>query len=135
VREKRAKVIGEGKVENLLAHLERRIDESCGLTWCIQRMDLTAILYLWESWCPGKECGELLADQVDFEVQEAIPGWSKTKQQKPIAHIALHGRGRGRFMESAARLIRELETQGHGLGRGYLFRPANKSRTGFRMRL
>jgi hypothetical protein len=55
VREKRAKVFKEGKVEDLIAHLEERIRESIRLTRCIQRMDLTAVLYLWESWCRGKD--------------------------------------------------------------------------------
>jgi hypothetical protein len=74
VWEKRAKVFNEGKLEDLIAHLEEWIRASSGLTRCIQRMDLTAVLYLWESWSRGKECGELLADQVDFEAGEANPG-------------------------------------------------------------
>jgi integrase len=131
VREKRAKLFQEGKVEDLIAHLERRIDESCGLTRCVQRMDLTAVLYLLESWCRGKECGELQADQVNFETTEVMPGWSKTVRHEPSACIELQGEGRGRFMESAARLVKEMESEGHGMGRGYLFRPVNRSRTGF----
>jgi integrase len=94
-------------------------------------MDLTAVLYLWESWCRGKECGELQADQVNFETREVMPGWSKTVRQEPSACIELQKEGRGRFMESAARLVKEMEVQGHSIGRGYLFRPVNRSRTRF----
>jgi hypothetical protein len=94
-------------------------------------MDLTAVHYLWESWSRGKECGELLADQVDFGTQEVSPGWSKTVRQEPSACIELHGEGCGRFMESAARMMKEMERQGHEVGHGYLFRPVNKARIGF----
>lgn len=118
VREKRAKVFKEGKVEDLIAHLERRIELSSGLTRCIQLMDLTAVTYLWESWCRGKECGESQIDQVDIETRKVSPGWSKTVRREPSAHIDLQGEGR-RFMESAARLMKELERQGHNVGRGY----------------
>lgn len=119
VREKRAKVFSEGKVDDLIAHLEKAVGESSGLNWCLQLMDLIAVQYLWELWSRGKECGELRADQVDFKTEEALPGWSKTVREEPSARIDLHGMGRGRFLESAARLLKEMERQGHDMGRGY----------------
>jgi integrase len=131
VREKRAKLFNKGKVDDLIAYLEKLVSESSGLSRCEQLMDLTAVQYLWESWRRGKECGELRADQVDFKTKEALPRWSKTVRQEPSARIDLHGAGRGRFMESAARMMKEMERQGHDVGQGYLFRPMNKARIGF----
>jgi integrase len=131
VREKRAKVFGEGKVDDLVAYLEKSVQESSGVGRYVQLMDLCAVHYLWESWSRGKECGELRVDQVDFKRKEALPGWSKTVRQEPSARIDLHGSGRGRFIESAARLMKEMERQGHNEGHGFLFRPMNKARIGF----
>jgi hypothetical protein len=72
-----------------------------------------------------------MADQVDFATKEVSPGWSKTIRQEPSACIGLRGEGRGRFMESAARMMKEMERQGHEPGHGYLFRLVNKARAGF----
>jgi integrase len=78
VREKRAKVMSEQKVEHLVEYLERGIEKSEGISRCTLMMDLAAVNYLWESWARGKECGKLRIDQVDFEAGIAEPGWSKT---------------------------------------------------------
>lgn len=95
-------------------------------------MDLTAVLYLWESWCRGEECGELQRDQVDLDSKEARPGWSKTCRDEPNATIVgLSEGGCGRFVESAALLIKEMQNIGCPVGTGYLFRPVNKQRDGF----
>jgi integrase len=131
VREKRAKVFREGKVEELIAHLRNRIGGSAGIQRCLLKMDLTAVLYLWESWCRGKECGELEGRQVNFQEGVALPGWSKTEHQEPSARIELSGGGRGRFVESAVDMIRDCESQGHHIGKGFLFRPLNRQRDGF----
>jgi hypothetical protein len=77
VKEKRAKVFKEKKVDDLVKYLEQRIVVSSGLRKCLLLMDLPAIDYLWESWARGKECGELGSDEVDFEDGVAEPGWSK----------------------------------------------------------
>jgi integrase len=131
VRPKRAKVFKEDKVDDLVRYLERQVAETRGLRRCVNRMDLTAVLYLWESWCRGKECGELQRDQVDLDSKEARPGWSKTCRDEPSATIGLSEGGRGRFVESAALLIKEMENIGCPVETGYLFRLVNKQRGGF----
>jgi hypothetical protein len=62
VREKRAKVRNEKKVEHLVEYLEQGIARSEGISQCTLLMDLAAVDYLWESWARGKECGELRVD-------------------------------------------------------------------------
>jgi hypothetical protein len=52
-------------------------------------------------------------------------------QKERSATIDLTKNGRGRFLASAAALIREMEHNGHPIGMGYLFRPLNKRRDGF----
>jgi integrase len=131
VREKRAKVFKAEKITALVTYLEDGISRAEGLTKCVLAMDLTAVDYLWESWVRGKECGELRADQVDLEEGVALPGWSKTVHSEPSACINLTKGGRGRFLQSAARLIGELEKQGYTEGHGYLFRPLTRKRDGF----
>jgi integrase len=131
VREKRAKVFKEQKGEDLVNYLEREANQSAGLRKCILRMDIAAVDYLWESWARGKECGELRAGEIDFEEGVAEPGWSKTVRAEPSARIDLIGSGRGRILESARKLIQEMEEAGHPVGMGNLFRPVNKRRDGF----
>jgi integrase len=131
VREKRAKVMKEDKVDALIQYLEDGIRSSVGLVRCVLMMDLAAIDYLWESWARGKECGELRSDQVDFENGVAEPGWSKTVRTEPSARIDLTEGKRGRFLRSAAALIGEMEREGHASKRGFLFRPMNRTRSGF----
>jgi hypothetical protein len=59
VREKRAKVMKEGKVLDLVDYLTARKNEVEGINKIVLLMDRAAVLYLWESWARGKECGEL----------------------------------------------------------------------------
>jgi hypothetical protein len=131
VREKRARVMKEDKVDALIKHLEDGISKSTGLKQCTLMMDLAAVDYLWESWARGKECGVLLADQVDFNAGVAEPGWSKTVRTEPSARIDLADGQRGRFLQSAAALIGEMEREGHVSKRGFLFRPMNRKRSDF----
>jgi integrase len=131
VREKRAKVMSDKKVEHLVQYLEQGIARSEDISRCVLLMDLAAVDYLWESWARGKECGELLIDQVDFESGVAEPGWSKTVHAEPSSRIELGGEQRGRFLRSAAALIGEMEKEGHASSRGFLFRPLNRQRSGF----
>jgi hypothetical protein len=130
VWEKRAKVFKEEKVDGLVAFLTQRIAESYGIQRCVLRMDLSAVLYLWEPWSRGKKCGELQSNQLDLQGCRAFPKWSKTDKQKPSAEIDLASEGRGRFVESAVELIREMEQQGHSIGDGFLFRPLTRQRDG-----
>jgi integrase len=131
VREKRAKVFREGKVTDLIEYLEDLCSKSGGLRKCVLQMDITAVDYLWESWARGKECGELRVSEVDFEKGNAEPSWSKTLKNERSACIDLKGGGRGRFLESAAKLISLMEQTGHPIGMGNLFRPLNRRRDGF----
>jgi integrase len=131
VREKRAKVFKEGKVNELIQYLEGQAERSEGIRKCLMQMDITAVDYLWESWARGKECGELRVSEVDFENGSAEPGWSKTVRKEASACINLTGSGRGRFLVSAAKLISVMEKAGHPIGMGNLFRPLNRRRDGF----
>jgi hypothetical protein len=74
VREKRAKVFKDEKVEDLISYLEGEAERRTGLRECVLRMDIAAVDYLWESWARGKECGELLTSEVDFDGEVAEPG-------------------------------------------------------------
>jgi integrase len=87
--------------------------------------------YLWKSWARGKECGELRASKVNFRDGVSEPGWSKTVRKEPSATIDLTSGKRGRFLKSAAALIREMEDGGHAIGMGFLFRPLNRRKDGF----
>jgi integrase len=131
VRQKRAKILKEEKVNILTSYLEKEIDRSGGLRRCVLRMDLAAVDYLWESWARGKECGELRAAEVNFEDGVSEPGWSKTVHKEPSAVIDMTSSGRERFLVSATALIREMDRAGHPVNMGYLFRPLNRSRDGF----
>lgn len=131
MREKRAKVFKEEKVEDLITYLEGKAERSEGLRKCLLRMDIAAVDYLWESWARGKECGELCAREVDFKEGVSEPGWSKTVRKEPSATINLTGPGRGRFLDCAGKLVMEMERAGHPIGMGNLFRPLNRRRDGF----
>jgi integrase len=131
VREKRAKVFKEEKVEDLIAYLEGKAEKSEGLRKCLLRMDIAAVDYLWESWARGKECGELSVREIDFKEGVSEPGWSKTVRKEQSATINMTGPGRGRFLESAGKLIVEMEKAGQPIGMGNLFRPMNRRRDGF----
>jgi hypothetical protein len=131
VREKRAKVFKEQKVYDLVTYLEQQIEGSAGIHRCVLLMDLCAIRYMWESWCWGKVREELERRQVDFESWEPLPGWSSTSKQEPSAHINLSSGNRGGFTKSAARMIKEMERQGQGSARGFLFWPLTRQRDGF----
>jgi integrase len=99
VREKRAKVFKSTKVDALIDYLENGIKKSEGISKCVLMMDLAAVDYLWESWVRGKEYGELRHDQIDFEEEVALPGWSKTVQNEPSARIDLNRDHNGRFLK------------------------------------
>lgn len=131
VRERRAKIFREGKVIEFIEYLETQVERSTGIRKCLMQMDLTAVDYLWESWARGKECGELRVLEVDFKNGRAEPGWSKTVRKEVSASINLMGPGRGRFLESAAKLIRVIEAAGCQVGMGNLFRALNRRRDGF----
>jgi integrase len=131
VRERRAKVFKEDKVQALREFLEAEIARSSGIRKCTLMMDMATVDYLWETWVRGKECGGLRFDQIDTQAEQARPGWSKTVQSEPSSVIDLSAARGGRFMKSAAALIHEMESQGHPVGTGPLFRPMNKQRSGF----
>jgi hypothetical protein len=118
-------------VDDLVSYLDSEAERSSGLRKCLLRMDITAVECLWESWARGKECGELLAGEINFEKGTSEPGWSKTVRKEPSASINLKGPGRGRFLECARKLIREMEQADHPIGIGNLFCPVNKRRDGF----
>jgi integrase len=89
-------------------------------------VDKCAILYLWESWSRGKECGELQCDQIDFKEKKTRPRWSKTERHEPSAIIDLASGYWGRFIEHAALMLKEMEAKGNGGGHGFLFRPLTR---------
>lgn len=128
VREKRAKVFPESKVNDLLQWLQDQVKQKAGLEKCCALTDLTIVTYLWESWCRGKECGELEARQVRFETGIVEAGWSKTVRSEPSAEIPVSGS----FLEAAARLIGVCEEEGQPIGNGFLFRPLNSRKDGFK---
>jgi hypothetical protein len=72
-----------------------------------------------------------MVDQVNLGTKEVFPEGSKTVRQEPSACIRLDGEGRGRFVESAARMMKEMERQGHEQGHGYLSGQVNTARIGF----
>jgi integrase len=98
-------------------------------------MDLAAILYLWESWVRGKECGSLERRQVHEEEGVTLPGWSKTVQAEPSSRIELERRKDSvTFIEAAAMLTKESKAIGQPVGEGFLFRPLTRDRKGFRQK-
>lgn len=115
-------------MQDLVRAIERQISESGGVIKCSPLMDLSIVHYLWESWSRGRECGELEQRQVAFEESLVRPGWSKTVRMEPSAEIPV---GSG-FLEAATRLISSCEVIGQPIGNGFLFRPFNEQRTGFK---
>lgn len=128
VREKRAKVFTEAKVTDFQQWLEEQAEKKIGLDKCCALTDLAIVSYLWESWCRGKECGELEARQINFETRLVEAGWSKTVRSEPCAEIPVSGG----FLEHATRLIVACEAAGQAIGNGFLFRPLNSRRDGFK---
>jgi hypothetical protein len=58
VREKKTVIFKKGKLKDLVAFITGEIDGMMqGLERCCAIMDLAAVLYLWEAWVQGKECG------------------------------------------------------------------------------
>jgi integrase len=133
VREKRAGVMKESKVVDLIEYLNGEVGKATGIGKLVLLMDRAAILYLWKSWARGKECGELEARQIDRDEAVALPGWSKTVHAEPSGRIELTRDGKGvTFLDGSAKLLAEMEQQKQSLGKGYLFRPLNRSRSRFR---
>ena len=134
VREKRAKVMPEGKMTQLVEFLNGEAQRAEGFERCYLAMDRAIVLYLWETWARGKECGTVKRRQVDVEHGVVRPGWSKTVHQEPSAEISVTaGGGPGSFIWAAGLLVHEMERIGSPVGDGYLFRPANRQRNGFEM--
>lgn len=62
----------------------------------------------------------------------ALPGWSKTVREEPSGRIELTVSEEGKtFLRCSAELLAEMKIQGVDTGKGFLFRPLNRSRTGF----
>jgi integrase len=133
VREKRTKIMKEGKVLDLVEYLSRLAGKATGIPKVVLLMDRAAVLYLWESWARGKEVGELEARQIDREDGITLPGWSKTVRSEPSGRVELAKSGQElAFLEGSAELLAEMESQRIELGRGFQFRPLTSNRRGFR---
>lgn len=133
VREKRAKLMKEGKVHDLVNYLSQLVGKAMGIPKVVLLMDRAAVLYLWKSWARGKEVGELEARQVDREDGVTLSGWSKTVRSEPSGRVELAKNGQEiTFLEGSAELLAEMEAQGIGLGRSFLFRPLTPNSRGFR---
>jgi hypothetical protein len=63
VREKRAKVMKESKVWDLVDYLTTQASRAEGIAKCVLLMDRAAVLYLWESWARGKNAESWKADK------------------------------------------------------------------------
>lgn len=116
---------------DLVEFLDTKIQSARGLERCVLLMDKSAVLYLWESWARGKECGELEIEQIDFDAAEAHPGWTKTIQKEPSGRVELARESAGSFIDSSVELLLAMEKEKIPTGRGFLFRPLNKQRNGF----
>lgn len=118
VREKKAVVFKEGKVEDLIQSLRDEINaKRIGIERCRLVMDLAAVLYLWETWVRGKECGTLERRQVHEAEGVVLPGWSKIVQQEPSSRIVVKTSGeRLTFLEATAWLLKEMEIIGQPVG-------------------
>jgi integrase len=134
VREKKAVVFKEEKLDGVVEYVVQEIRGMPeGLERCCTIMDLAAILYLWEAWVRGKECGNLERRQVHEDEGVALPGWSKTVRAEPSARIELErSKSTITFLEAAAMLVKEAETIKQPIGDGFLFRPLRRDRRGFR---
>lgn len=134
VREKKAVVFKEGKLEDVVAFATEEIGKMAeGIDRCCAIMDLAAILYLWETWVRGKECGTLERRQVHEDEGVALPGWRKTVQAEPSSRIELErGKTTITFLGATAMLIKEAEVIGQPVGEGFLFRPLTRDRKRFR---
>jgi integrase len=134
VREKKAVVFKEGKLEELVEFIVKEIEKMPeGLERCCSIMDLAAILYLWESWVRGKECGSLERRQVHENEGITLPGWSKTVRAEPSNRIEEEReKDTITFLEATAMLIKEAEAIGQPVKEGFLFRPLTRDRKGFR---
>lgn len=132
VRERRAKVMSEGKVKDLVEYLNKEVKRSSGLERCVAAMDRAIVLYLWETWARGKECGEIEMRQVDSSSGVIRPGWSKTMREEPSAEISVTADGAAdTFLWAATALVHKLEKFGVNVGDGFLFRPVTRRRDGF----
>jgi hypothetical protein len=133
VREKRARVMKEGKVLDLVEYLIRLANEAVGLPKVVLLMDRAAVLYLWDSWARGKEAGEPEERQIDREDGIDLPGWSKTVQSEPSGPVELAKESpEMTFLAGSAELLAEMEAQKIDLGKGFLFRPLTTNRKGFK---
>ncbi|GAQ88041.1 putative Phage_integrase [Klebsormidium nitens] len=132
VREKRAKIMSESKVTQLVEHLNREVRSRKGISRCCAAMDRAAVLYLWETWARGKECGTVEAGQVDVADSIVRPGWSKTIREEPSAEIRVRsGAEPNTFIWAAGLLTHEMSECSVAPGRGYLFRPLTRRKDGF----
>lgn len=132
VKEKRAKVMKESKVRDLVDYLTRQINETEGIAKCVLLMDRAAVLYLWESWARGKECEELESQQIDQEDGLVFSGWSKTIWSEPSGRVELSQRtGEKTFLVGSAELLAKMGLQQISTGWGFLFRLLNASRNAF----
>jgi hypothetical protein len=99
----------ENKVRDLVDYLTEQAGQAKGISKCVLLMDRAAVLYLWESWARGKECGELESRQVDREEGLVFPGWSKTVRSEPSGRIELtQGGGELNFLTGSAELLAEM---------------------------
>jgi integrase len=133
VCKKRAKIMKEGKVNDLINYLSRQIKAAEKLERIVLLMDRAAVLYLWESWARGKECGELESRQIDWEDGVALPGWSKTMRAEPSGRIDLTNGGKKlTILKGSAEMLAEMGNQGILADSRFLFCLLNKSRTGLK---
>jgi hypothetical protein len=87
VREKRAKIMKEGKVKDLVEYLTRLASAAVGIPKVVLLMDRAAVLYLLKSWARGIKCRELEVRQIDREEEVVLPGWSKTVHRNPVGEL------------------------------------------------
>jgi hypothetical protein len=134
VREKKAVVFKEGKVEDLAKFLHGEIQKlDRGIERCVAVMDLAAVLYLWEAWVRGKECGNLERRQVHEASGIVLPGWSKTVQKEPSSRIEVETSSEHlTFLGAVSLLVEESAAIGQPVGSGFLFRPLTRDRKTFR---
>lgn len=120
-------------MNDLIEYLSREVEKAEGIGKVVLMMERAAILYLWESWARGKECGELEARQIDWEDAVALPGWSKTVRAEPSGRIDLTSSAAGMTnLRGSAEMLAEMGRQNISMGSGFFFRPLDKSRKGLR---